>query len=33
VLIELDGERVDLTLELGEPVGQTIALFAEGPGQ
>jgi hypothetical protein len=33
VLIELDGERVDLALERGEPVSQAIALFAEGLGQ
>jgi putative FmdB family regulatory protein len=33
VLIELEGERVDLALELTEAPGQAVALFAEGLGQ
>jgi len=32
-LIEPDGERVDLALELAQTVGQPVALLAEGFGQ
>jgi len=30
VLIELEGEGVDLTLELGQSAGEPVALLAEG---
>jgi hypothetical protein len=33
VLIEPDGQRVDLPLELAQPPGQPVALLAEGLGQ
>jgi hypothetical protein len=33
VLIELEGERVDLPLELAQPAGQPVALLPEGLGQ
>jgi hypothetical protein len=33
VLIELDGEGVDLALELGQAAGQPVTLLAKGFGQ
>jgi hypothetical protein len=33
VLIEPDGERVDLALEVAQAAGQAVALLAEGLGQ
>jgi hypothetical protein len=33
VLIELDGERVDLALEVAQAAGQPVPLFAERLGE
>jgi hypothetical protein len=33
VLIELEGERVDLPLELAQAAGQPVSLFAERLGE
>jgi hypothetical protein len=33
VLIELDRQRVDLALQLGQAIGQPVTLLAKGSGQ